>query len=164
MKIQYFQKCENFTEIKQQYKELVKKYHPDLNGIDGLEITKIINLEYTFIKEYFEKNQNLPFFEFNNENYTQFDSLSNETKLKINNIIHLNLVIEIVGSWVWISGNTYPYREILKENKFYFSGAKKMWYFAENEKKQRASNLSMDEIKSKYGSSKVENKYNYRIA
>jgi len=163
MKILYFVTCETITEIKNQYKVLVKQYHPDVIGDSGLEITKIINLEYSYIKDYFAKNNKLPFLQ-TSEDSINFENLSNETKLKINNIIHLDLIIEIVGSWVWVGGNTFMYKEILKENKFMFSGAKKMWYFAETEKKQRASKLTMDEIKSKYGAIKVNNKVNYKFA
>jgi len=42
------------------------------------------------------------------------------------------LVIELKGSWIWISGNTFDNKEILKSLKFRFNRELSMWYWAEN--------------------------------
>lgn len=36
--------------------------------------------------------------------------------------------IELVGSWIWVSGNTYPVKEQLKEAGIFWAGKKKKWY------------------------------------
>ena len=84
----------------------------------------------------------------------------------INNIINLEgLVIEIVGSWVWITGNTKEHKEVLKANGFYYASKKKAWYLKPNDYVAKSrKHYSLDEIKSKYGSTKVEagTKKNYK--
>jgi hypothetical protein len=69
------------------------------------------------------------------------------------------LNIEICGSWIWVSGNTYTYKEQLKESGYHYSRSKKMWYFASepiDEKRKYRHSQSQDKIRFKYGSEKVE--------
>ena len=63
--------------------------------------------------------------------------------------------IELIGSWIWISGNTYIIKEQLKELGFFFSGNKKAWFFNGQEHKgHRAFYKTLEELKLKWG---VEN-------
>ena len=50
MKILYFQNVNSIDDLKHQYKNLAKKYHPDRGG--NTEIMKIINLEYEYLSPY----------------------------------------------------------------------------------------------------------------
>jgi hypothetical protein len=38
------------------------------------------------------------------------------------------LTVEITGSWVWVSGDTKPYKEDLKDHGLRFSRTKVKWY------------------------------------
>lgn len=38
-----------------------------------------------------------------------------------------NCKIEIIGNWIWVSGNTKYYKEILKSLKFNWINNKKAW-------------------------------------
>ena len=37
--------------------------------------------------------------------------------------------LEIVGCWIWIDGNTYGYKDVLKEIGFKWAREKKKWHF-----------------------------------
>ena len=83
----------------------------------------------------------------------------------LNKVIHFSdIVIEIIGNWIWISGNTYPYRKELKEIGFKFAGQKKMWYW-HSEAFQKKSNrkLTINDIRDYYGSTEVETETRRRI-
>ncbi len=42
-----------------------------------------------------------------------------ELERVISNILHYeNIIIEVVGSWIWLSGETKAIKEVLKELKF----------------------------------------------
>lgn len=41
------------------------------------------------------------------------------------NIINFNINIEICGSWIWVSGNTYGCKTELKQNGFHWASKKK---------------------------------------
>jgi hypothetical protein len=73
-------------------------------------------------------------------------------------ISQLNLTIEVCGTWVWVSGDTKPHREALKKSGFRWASKKAQWYFRPEDSKARRHNgsWSMDKIRSKYGSDKVQ--------
>lgn len=128
-------------ELKKHYRELSREYHPDLNP-DGLESMKVINNEFEELFPILNKTE---------ETAKQFIDI-------INNIIHLDITIEIVGNWIWCSGSTYNCKDILKENGFKWAPKKKMWYFNPdgNYKKRSKKELSISEIKGIYGSDTIK--------
>ena len=76
----------------------------------------------------------------------------------LNKIIHFNSIdIELVGAWIWLSGNTYSCKKELKELGFKWAKQKKMWYWhSEAFRKISRRTLSMDEIRNYCGSTRVE--------
>ena len=79
-------------------------------------------------------------------------------------ILHFeNITIELVGSWVWVSGDTKEIKEKLKEIGFKWASKKRMWYFGEM-KSKNPTPKSMEEIKSKYGSETLKSKEKKEIA
>jgi len=66
------------------------------------------------------------------------------------------LFVELVGTWIWVSGNTFPHKEILKELGFKWASKKMMWsWHKETDKCRSYKNQTMDEVKRKYGVVKV---------
>lgn len=138
-------------EIKRQYLALCKKYHPDLGG--SVEDMAQINAEFDFLsrthshihegkdggtyEKYDEENQTVP--------GDFMDLISHLVTIK-------NITIELVGCFVWVSGETYPVKDTLKEYGLKYSGKHKKWYFAPVQRKHKwVSNLGYDDIKSIYG-------------
>ncbi len=79
----------------------------------------------------------------------------------------IGLNIEVCGSWAWISGTTTKdHKEILKNSGFKWHRVKKMWFYHPKENKRRyyKGETSMDDIRSTYGSQKVNTKYRYALA
>ena len=146
--MKYFNNCETIEQLKKEYKKLAFANHPDRNG--DVEVMKAINNEYE------EALNNLKL------NGNKADKESTEVASEfieiINSIINLEgLVIEIVGSWIWITGNTKEHKEVLKANGFYYASKKKAWYLKPSDYKSKSrKHYSLDEIKNKYGSTKVE--------
>lgn len=71
----------------------------------------------------------------------------------INSIINLNIDIEICGSWIWVSGNTYGCKTELKQNGFHWANKKKMWYWHNPEEQVMGNGkATIDDIRNKYGS------------
>lgn len=68
------------------------------------------------------------------------------------------VVIEICGLWVWLSGDTRPHKEAIKQADYKWASKKKMWYFRPADYKSSSrGKFNMDEIREKHGS-KVLNK------
>ncbi|HWZ02152.1 MAG TPA: hypothetical protein VNX40_01005 [Mucilaginibacter sp.] len=145
--MKWFNDCGTLEEVKATYKKLAKQYHPDLGG-DTVTMQEI-NKEYAFASAKAIKGANL------SEEETESEILSSEAyRNAIEKIIYLDgITIELVGYWLWVTGNTYPVRATLKEAGFLFASKKLAWYFRTAEYKvSKGGKKSLDEIRSKYGS------------
>jgi curved DNA-binding protein CbpA len=144
MKINYFKDCTSLAEVKKRYKELAMLHHPDRGGETA--IMQEINNQYESIS----KN---PSFNFAKQTEQEKEDFLRYPDI-INQVINLEgIIIEIIGDWIWISGNTYPHRQHLKESGFYFAPKKVMWYYRPAEYKAANSKpKDIDEIRAKYGS------------
>lgn len=161
MNNKYFENVRTLEELRKQYKELLKLHHPDNGG--SLEIMQEINAEYdrlfNILKNQHESNQANTSSTNTDYNSMKYDFAEDE-KLRemLNKIIHFdNIDIELVGAWIWVSGNTYVCKKELKELGFRWASQKKMWYWhSEAFRKRSRKTLSMDDIRSYYGSTRVE--------
>ena len=144
-----FQNVEGINEAKKIYKQLAKKLHPDVGGDE--ESFKLLNSIYTDLIEhkiYFSNDFKIDI----------------ELEKIISLILHFeNITIELVGSWVGVSGDTKEIKEKLKELGFKWAMKKKMWYYGEM-KSKNPTPKSMEEIKSKYGSETLKSKEKKEIA
>ena len=131
------------NEAKKIYKKLAKILHPDVGG-DEISF-KLLNNIYNDVIE------NKIFF----SNDTKIDL---ELEKIISLILHFdNINIEIVGSWIWVTGETKEIKEKLKELNFKWASKKKMWYYGEMKTKNHKPK-SMNEIKNKYGFTVIKEK------
>lgn len=158
----YFKNVETLEELRRQYKELLKKYHPD-NPQGSTEATQSINAEYDklfkVLKNKHESktaDSDKEKADFNNMKYDfSEDQALREVLQKI--IRFENINIEIVGCWIWVDGNTYEYKNSLKDLGFKWAREKKKWYFHTDAFRKRShKKLSMDDIRNYYGSTEVK--------
>ena len=87
---------------------------------------------------------------------------SNDTKFNIelekviSQILHYeDITIDVVGSWIWLCGDTKPIRSTLKDLGFKWASKKKMWYYGEM-KGRSHKEQSLDDIKGKYGCTTIK--------
>ena len=168
----YFRNVNTIEELRRQFRDLLKKHHPDNGGNE--DIAKEINAEYDvlfkILKDKHESKtsagagaeSNSKKYNDNTYNYEE------DVKLRevIQKIIHFtDISIEICGSWIWVSGNTYQYRKELKEIGFMWASQKKQWYWHSDAyvKKSRKT-LSMQEIRNYYGSTEVKPEERKKLA
>jgi hypothetical protein len=150
MKFNYFKECKTLEDVKKAFRILAKLYHPDMKTGDT-EKFKAINNEYEEAFEYFKNDYNNKAENKNKQN----KETPEEFREIINVLIRLEgLEIEICGTWLWLSGNTYKYRDVIKSLKFKWSNSKKEWYFYNgiDEMLKIRGSRTMEEIREKYGS------------
>ncbi|MCG3686560.1 hypothetical protein L5F35_10080 [Aliarcobacter butzleri] len=144
-----FQDIEGINEAKKIYKTLAKKLHPDIGGSE--EDFKILNEIYNNLIEhkiYFSNSSKIDI----------------ELEKIISLILHFeNINIELIGSWIWVNGDTKEIKEKLKEIGFKWASKKKMWYYGEM-KAKNPNPKSLDEIKAKYGSETLKSNEKKKIA
>ena len=158
----YFKDVNTLEELRKQYKNLLKKYHPDNGGSE--EVTKEINTEYEQLFKILKDRHDTRQQDNTSGNESEYsknmydwenDKAIREMLEKIINFKDID--IEIIGAWLWVSGNTYNYRKQLKELSFKYASKKKTWYFhTDTFRKTSHKKLSMDDIRNYYGTTKVQ--------
>ena len=91
----------------------------------------------------------------NNNADIDWGRVEGELEHAIDNIQHLGLTVEVVGNWLWLSGQTKPYAQDLREAGFQWSKSKERWFYKPStlpSKKKSDRQISMEEIRDYYGS------------
>lgn len=143
--MKWFSDINNLADLRNRYKQLLFKYHPDNNSnTNTTAIMQEINSEYDELLKHFTSNQTS-----SNNDY------SAETELKniLDEVVKIkaDILIELIGTWIWISGNTYSIRKQLSELGFDWAPKKKMWYWGKSSHRC-TSPMEMSMIREKYGS------------
>jgi len=147
-----------FECVKKAYRVACSKYHPDRNPA-GLEMMKLVNAAWMALSDYVQGEGELF-----DEPIFNAESLGDELNAALNAVIGLGLTIEICGSWIWVSGDTKPHREVLKSAGYRFAPKKVMWSFCGGERTTSRGKFSMDDIRSRHGSTTVKGQSFKQIA
>lgn len=140
-------------QVKSAYRKASKTYHPDINPA-GLAMMQAVNEAYEKLMD-----ERFPILVADSEITSNYGEILNTA---LNAIIGcVGLTIEICGAWIWVSGETKNNKDILKSSGFMWSNQKEMWYFRPQSQKKRfyRGQSSIDEIRVKYGSEKINSKY-----
>jgi len=138
-------------ELKSMYRKLAFEYHPDLGG--DVRIMQAINIEYERLFSQLKDIHTNKEGEYYTA-YTQTTETANEFIDIINRLIKLNgLIVELIGSFIWVTGNTRTHKETLKEMTFQWSNTKQAWYLKPDWYRRRSrKHYDLDEIRDMYGS------------
>ena len=158
----YFAGITTLEQLRTVYKNLLKANHPD-NGGDVATMQEI-NAQYDEAFKLLKSGAKI-------ENETDGRKWSDVEDQKIrealSKIIFLHdIKIEIVGCWIWVDGNTYPVKDIIKNAGFEWSKSRKKWHFCpyETAKYYKGSKKSFGQLRQQYGSLEVESESRRQIA
>lgn len=158
--LKWFKGVTNQKEAKSLYHKLCRQYHPDLGG--SVEAMQQINAEFESIYD------KLPTGSMDNskggsseQKQTNGNNTTRQTAQRFMKIIQRlvkceGLTIEIVGSWIWLSGDTYKYLRVIKQMGFQYSAKHKKYYLLDGESSRRGSKYSFKQICDIYGCENVE--------
>ena len=158
MNTHYFTNCGNIDELKSLFRRLCIKLHPDTGGNANefiamhAEYESILKSRKFQLKNEYEEKAEYSFVEY--------------FRPVLDKIIHLqDIHIEIIGTWIWVSGDTFDKREYFKECGFLFSGKKKAWFYNGSTKKCRTyKNYTIEDLRSKWGYEEVESNPAQQVA
>jgi len=157
MTINYLKSAKTLQELKKLYFKLAKQLHPDITK-DNDEAMKQLNNEYDYLKTVLKNDVKIEK-EYEKETSYSMDYFKDiiQELLKYNHI-----TIEIVGSWVWISGiGTYAIKDEILYNKFNckFSKSQKKFYWysgIDRNQKRKYKGGFLQEAINKYGITTLE--------
>lgn len=143
--MKYFKNVETLEELRKQYKDLLKKYHPD-NPQGSTEATQEINAEYDSLFKVLKDRHEHKTEQTSDTDKKSYDNMkydfSEDEKLRevLQSIITLqNINIEIVGCWIWVDGNTYEHKDTLKALGFKWAREKRSGIFIQNHSEREAT-------------------------
>ena len=158
--MKYFTYCKTVEELKKAYHKAAAELHPDNGGSEAefKEMQQEYQEAFARLKNTHATASGDTYTKESSEKATDFMDI-------IDRIIHFNgIKIEIIGSWIWLSGNTMAYKDDIKAAGFWWSKSKRAWYYnGDNRKSRRRGRYSMDKLREKWGSEEVEVKAQSRI-
>lgn len=148
--MKYFADCKTAEEVKALYKKLAMKLHPDLGG--SKEAFQAMYNEY---EEAFDRLKNVHAAADGGtyERAAAPSETAQEFADLINQLVMMDgLKVELVGRWIWVTGDTFQHKTALKAAGFKWASKKKAWYWHTAEDSvSRGSKKSLAKIKQKYG-------------
>lgn len=140
--MKYFVNIKSLEELKNTYRKLIFQLHPDKGGSTA-EFQAMKN-EYDII---FKKLQ------FASENKQEKTENCNTFTDIMDKLVNFpNLEIDIIGTWIWLGGNTYHIKDDIKALGFMWSSGRKKWFYNGDTKKSNTHcNKSYKDLKNIYG-------------
>jgi hypothetical protein len=153
--MKYFEQCQSIEEAKKVYRKLLMQHHPDHAGPEGETITKEIITQFNAFLNRFMSHSFNSYYQ--DKDWKPAPDAVTPFQDILQKIIHLDCEIEIIGYWIYCF-NSYEVREQLRELGFWFTGKHKAWVYSGKAKKNITSRETLDEIRARKGSQKVEKK------
>jgi len=156
----WFQGCSTVAEIKKRYHKLAFTWHPDVSkNPNATAVMKEINAAYHAALKNANKQTSVGA---DKKQHTYYYNKDIEQAIidKIAELLSLKMIdvtIELVGTWVWIHGNTRAYKEQLKTLKCKWNSKRKMWYWHNGKYRKRHSPMGFDYLRRIYGAEVFKN-------
>jgi len=153
----YFNHLHTVEDIKREYRRLAWLHHPDRDGGDTATMQRI-NAEYEMALKRCDGQTSQGS---DGKDHTYHYDQKKERDLidKINELLSLKLEdinIWLVGTWLWIDGDTKPHREALKAAKCRWHRKRQKWYWHSGKWQGRRSKKGFSHLAAKYGLEKQE--------
>lgn len=138
-------------EIKARYRRLAMSHHPDRGG--DAEIMKALNREY---HEALRRCHGTTTAGSEGADHTYYYNQDIEQAVmdKLADLLHLNLPnirVMLVGTWLWIDGDTKPVKQHIKDLAFRWHHNRGKWYWHAGRYRRGQSRGEFSEIAGKYG-------------
>lgn len=150
--LEFFNDCKDVFEVKKLFRKLVLKNHPDQGGCEAT--MKRLNLEYQKVLKSLDGTKT------EDRTYNYKEAEENELMKVINDLQQFRgLEIDLIGYWIWVSGDTKPIKEELKKMGLKWHSKRSVWYYKPLEwksKKKYSSKADLSELAAKYGSSRFD--------
>lgn len=148
----YFKDCKCLEDVKEIYRKYCLILHPDRGGemFEFIEMRKQYEIAFKKYKTTHRTVDN----ETKQEKFYEKDY--NETPEEYADVIdkliyYRDIKIELLGRWLWITGNTKPIKDLLKQLDFKWSFKKQAWFRVYGFSHFTNSKMSYSDLKNYWG-------------
>lgn len=153
----YFDGLENVGQVKRVYRSLARQHHPDHGGETAT--MQAINGEYHDILESFHGQVSIGT---DKKEHTYYYNREAEQEImdKIAELLALrlpNIEIELIGTWIWVGGDTRLVKEDLKAAGLRWHGKREKWYWRRYRGRRKYNkHVTMEGLRQAYGAQSFE--------
>lgn len=156
----YFAGLKTVADIKKLYRMLAMRNYPDRGG-DHATMQEI-NRQYAAALKTCDGQVNLG--DDKKEHTYRYDAQKEQAIIDfIDQLIRSGALVAgvdafLIGTWVWITGETKPVKDTLKELGCKWHSKRVCWFWNADEKRSWYSNKGLSSLAAQYGASKIGNK------
>ena len=163
--MRYFDALRTVEEIKKEFRRLIMLHHPDHGGSTATT-QEIISQYHTALQR--ADGQTTKDSEDKPHTYHYNAATEQEIIDKIDELIAAGVTrsceIWLIGTWVWIQGETKPIRHLLQSHGCTYHGKRQCWYWQNGPERHRYnSKADLNDLAAKYGASKFRDKKEEKI-
>jgi len=152
MVVDYFDGLKTVQEVKAEYRRLAMKNHPDLGG--DVTVMQVINAAYESALKACDGQATVG--EDGIERVYKYNpQVEQEIVTKLSELLAMRMEgvdILLIGTWLWVLGNTKPHKEELKKLECQWHSKRGAWYFRTAENRVwRKYEGSLQDIARNYG-------------
>jgi len=148
----YFENCFMVEQVKKLYRELALKLHPDKGGNDV--DFRVLNEQYLRKLASFDGQKSYDAETKKAYTYRYNKEVEEEILMKVSQLMKFNGVdVMLIGSWLWIEGETKPCKDELKKLGCLWHSKRFMWYWRQSDQKHygKHSVCGLEHLAEKYG-------------
>ena len=150
--MQYFSEFHTVEEIKKEYHRLAMLHHPDLGG--DTATMQELNAQYTAALKMVD-GQTSQGTDGKSHTYRYDEATEQEIIDKIDELLRAGVAktcsIDLIGLWVWITGDTKPIKDTLKELGCRWHSKRLCWYWQNTGHSSYNSGADLSGLAAKYG-------------
>jgi curved DNA-binding protein CbpA len=154
----YFNSVHTVGEAKSLYRQLAKQYHPDLHGHETTTTMQAINAEYHNLLSRLDGSTSIGS-DGKEHTYRYNETVEQDLMDKIVELLKLRMAdveIELIGTWIWVSGDTRPVKEQLKAAGCSWHSKRSRWYWHGKTYRRKYSGVDFNTLRYMYGSRTFE--------
>lgn len=162
----WFSNCQEVGDAKRAYRDLAKQHHPDVGG--DTATMQQVNAQY---HEFLQRADGTVNIGSDNKSHTYHYRREVEQAImdKVGELLALHMpltTIEIIGTWVWVWGETKPWRKQLGRDgaKCTWHSKRVKWYWHGPSFRRKYSGVDFDTLRYMYGSKTFESEERTVIA
>lgn len=152
----WFEGITDAETLRAEYRKLVMRWHPDAPNGDNDTMAEI-NAAYDSLFNRLKAEGNSRADRYDSHSWERTEETPEEFREAITKLVMIQDVeVELCGRWIWVTGDTYPHRQELREAGCRFSRKKSAWYWHSPKDGFRyRGHKSLQEIRDAYGSQKL---------